>query len=69
MTFEMKRDRGVFRIFVDGKIRSRHKFLQAALVEPGIYTCIEDQTGDRCRVISNGKNIVINYYNGNVVTI
>lgn len=69
MNFEMKRERGVFRIFVDGTIRSNHKFKMATLVEPGVYAAIESESNSRCRVYQRESNIIVDFYDGNKITI
>lgn len=69
MNFEMKRERGVFRIFVDDTIRSNHKFKMATQVEPGVYAAIEAESNSRCRVYVMGTNVVIDFYDGNKITI
>lgn len=69
MNFEMKRERGVFRIFVDDTIRSNHKFKMATQVEPGVYAAIEAESNSRCRVYAMGANVVIDFYDGNKITI
>lgn len=69
MNFEMKRERGVFRIFVDDTIRSNHKFKMATLVEPGVYAAIETESNSRCRVYARESNIVIDFYDGNKINI
>ena len=71
MKFEMKRERGVFRIFVDDTIRSNHKFKMAAQVEPGpVYSAIECESNQRCRVYTIGeKSIIIDFYDGNKITV
>lgn len=68
MILEMKRERGLFRIFVDGRIKSSHKFKQAVPNGDG-YTCIEEGTGDRCRVYIKGEKVVVDYMNGTTILI